>query len=106
MLCDDLSRSEVCPRLLAVHRDGPRGVVTRVVVHVRGDGPDWRVSLLTAATPEEILGELRRPDGLAVLTGSDGIVTLLNVAHVGWLTVEPGEPTPQTPAPPGPRPSR
>jgi hypothetical protein len=35
--------------------------MTRVVAHLRGDGPDQRVMLMTAATVEQILAELRRP---------------------------------------------
>lgn len=63
--------------------------MTRVEIHVRGEGPDHRVTLTTPATPEEVLNEIRRVDGLAVLTGADGALTLVHVAYLGWLTLEP-----------------
>jgi hypothetical protein len=77
--------------VLALHRGGPGAIVTLVVAHLRGDGPDQRVTLTTAATPEEILTELRRPDagGLVALSGADGVLTVLNLPRIGWLTLEP-----------------
>jgi hypothetical protein len=40
------------------------------------------------------------------LAGADGVLTVLNLPRVGWLTLEPIEDTPQAPAPLALRPSQ
>ena len=87
---DDLPRFGLRAPLLAVRDSGP-GVI-RVTVHIRGDGPDQRAEIKTVASREKIVAALRHPSGLAVLTGTDGVTTVVSVAHVGWITLEDAAP--------------